>query len=151
MSTPSIGPVAQELSTAGLRSEVVKKGQRQIRAIDSNRLRVMSADVLGAVADRFGGEKVAALLDELCVAECITNGGRKIPDNRTRLAAVTLVLAYLVGRPIERQEIISVNMGADDEQRLLERLVASPALRQAFRKALDEADAKALSVGPNNG
>jgi hypothetical protein len=135
MSTPVTGPVAAEIESQGLRTQAKKASP-----VNASTMRMLQSDVLAAVANRFGGERIGQLLDELCEAECITNGGRKIPDNRTRLAAITLVLAYMVGRPVERQEIISVNVDADSEAGMLERLKSSPALRAQLRKVLDAAD-----------
>jgi hypothetical protein len=111
-----------------------------VRRLSGDKLRVMSADTLAAIADKFGGEKMAQMLYELCEANCTTNGGKVIADNRTRLAALTLAMAYLIGRPVERQEILTVNMDADSAVGMEERLRHSPALRAMFRKMLDRVD-----------
>jgi len=49
----------------------------------------------------------------------------EVPDHKTRLAAVTLELAYTEGRPIERQ--ISVSGDVDDFAAMLEKARQSPA------------------------
>jgi hypothetical protein len=116
--------------------EVVDKAGRT-RVLSGDKLRVLSADTLSAIADKFGDGRLAQLLSELCDAKCITKGGHEIADNRTRLAAVSLALAYLIGRPVERQEILTVNVDADAEAGLEERLKNSPALRKVFRRVLD--------------
>ena len=120
-----------------------------VRRISGDKLRVLSADTLAAIADKFGGETMAQMLFELCSAECITKGGHKIADNRTRLAALSLAMAYLIGRPVERQEIVQVNVDADNALGLEERLRHSPALRAMFRKMLDNVEGGESSQ--NNG
>jgi hypothetical protein len=83
---------------------------------------------------------MADMLYELCEAKCITKGGHEIADNRTRLAALSLALAYLIGRPVERQEVLTVNVDADSAVGMEERLRHSPALRAMFRKMLDRVE-----------
>jgi len=111
------------------------------RVITGDRIRAMAPATMAELARRFSPEKIGDLLEELCNAESVTNGGRRIADNRTRLAAVTLTLAYLIGRPVERQEIISVNLDADSSAGLFERLKASPALRSSLKKLLEDVEA----------
>jgi hypothetical protein len=140
-------------------SEIPTKTQRELdgvqvrdvggrlKKLTGEKLRLMTTDVVAAIADQFGGEKIATLLAELCEAESLTNGGNRRPDHRTRLAAVTLVLAYLVGRPVERQEIIQVNLDADASEGLMARLKSSPALRSSLKKLLAEVE-DAEAAGP---
>jgi hypothetical protein len=52
----------------------------------------------------------------------------EVPDHKTRLAAVTLELAYSEGRPIERQ--MSLSGKFEDLAVLQERLMQSPTFRQ---------------------
>ena len=111
-----------------------------VRRLSGDKLRMVSADTLAAIADKFGDNKMADMLYELCEAECLTRGGHKIPDNRTRLAALSLVMAYLIGRPVERQEIVNVNLDADSSHGMMERLKSSPALRAQLKRMLDEAE-----------
>jgi len=118
----------------------VRDCRGRLKKLTGEKLRLMTTDVVAAIADKFGGEKIAKLLEELCEAESMTNGGKLRPDHRTRLAAVSLVLAYLIGRPVERQEIISVNLDADSSEGLFERLKASPALRSSLKQLLEDAE-----------
>ena len=137
MSTILMSPTEKEvIDTVELRT---KRGA--VKRLSGDRLKLLSADVMAAVANKFDGDKLAGLLDELCSAQVVTNGGRQVPDNRTRLAAVTLVLAYLVGRPVERQEIVSVNLDADSMTGLRERLRSSPAMRETLAGLLAEVEA----------
>jgi hypothetical protein len=57
-----------------------------------------------------------------------------------RLQAADIALAYLIGRPVQRSEAVTVNLDADAEAGLAQRLKSSPALRQVFRRVLDEID-----------
>jgi hypothetical protein len=118
----------------------VRDCRGRLKKLTGEKLRLMTTDVVAAIADKFGGEKIAKLLEELCEAESLTNGGKARPDHRTRLAAVTLVLAYLIGRPVERQEIVSVNLDADAATGLAERLKSSPALRSSLKKLLEDVE-----------
>jgi hypothetical protein len=128
-------PTKTQTELAGV--EVVDVKGRTKR-LTGESLRMLTTDVVSAVASKFGGEKIAELLDELCRAESMTNGGKLRPDHRTRLAAVTLVLAYLVGRPVERSEVVTVNLDADSMTGLRERLKSSPAMRDALAGLLAE-------------
>lgn len=147
MPTPILTPTQAKLATDGVIEVTDKRGA--VRRLSGDTLRVLSADTLAAIADKFGDGKMADMLYELCSAECITKGGHKIADNRTRLAALSLALAYLIGRPVERQEIVSVNVDADSAVGMKERLAHSPALRAMFRKMLDEVEGDTQdSTGP---
>lgn len=134
MAIPLSSPIVAEIEGAG----VEVRDKRGVRRVGGTQLRQLSNDTICAIASKFDGDKVADLLEELTQANCVTNGGKVIADNRTRLAALTLTLAYLIGRPVERQEILTVNVDADAEAGLAERLKNSPALRQVFRRVLDE-------------
>lgn len=119
--------------------DVVDKMGRTKR-ITGDKLRILNTETMGAIADKFGGGKLADLLFELTDAKCITKGGHEIADNRTRLAALTLALAYLIGRPVERQEIISVNLDADSSIGLAERLQNSPALLKSLKEIIERVE-----------
>jgi hypothetical protein len=58
----------------------------------------------------------------------------EVPDHKTRLAAVTLELAYTEGRPIERQ--ISVSGDVDDFAAMLEKARNSPAALASLQKTV---------------
>lgn len=143
MPTPILTPTQAAIATDGAIEVTDKRGA--VRRISGDTLRVMSADTLAAIAEKFGGETMAQMLFELCDAKCITKGGHEIADNRTRLAALSLAMAYLIGRPVERQEIVSVNVDADNALGLEERLRHSPALRAMFRKMLDNVEGSPIS------
>jgi hypothetical protein len=55
----------------------------------------------------------------------------EVPDHKTRLAAITLELAYTEGRPVERQ--LSLNADADDFEKVLE-IARQVAARESLQK-----------------
>ena len=55
----------------------------------------------------------------------------QVPDHKTRLAAITLELAYSEGRPVERQ--ISVSGDVEDFAAMLEKARQSPAALEALQ------------------
>lgn len=136
VTTPTVDEITQQIDNR----EIVNRKGEILQPIGPDRLRLMQADVMSAIVRRFNGEKLAKMLDELSQAESVTNGGKKIPDNRTRLSAATVILAYILGKPIERQEILNINMDADSAHNLAEKLKESPALRAAFRSILEQAE-----------
>ena len=85
-------------------------------------------------------ERIARVLSDAMAATMTTRSGTVEPDHKTRVQAATLTLAYKVGRPVERQEVVSVNVGADSNESLKARLARSPALRRAVRGMLEDAD-----------
>lgn len=84
-------------------------------------------------------ERIARALSEALTATTTTRAGTTEPDHRTRLAATQLALAYKHGRPVERQEVVSVNLDADNALGLRERIRHSPALRKLLADALAQA------------
>lgn len=108
----------------------------------------LNAELMKALVTRFPPERVIAHLERLMTATAVTKAGREIPDCRTQLAAIQLLLSYTVGKPVERQEIINVNVdpkGADaGNEEMKERLRQSPATRKALRAVLEEAEMNAL-------
>lgn len=109
----------------------------KVTRIDSAQLRSITHDVTIALAGAFGGQRLVQLFEDLVAAECVTNGGKRIPDNRTRLAASIYLANQIIGTPIQRSESVSVNLDADSAAGLEDRLRKSPALRATFRRILD--------------
>jgi hypothetical protein len=58
----------------------------------------------------------------------------EVPDHKTRLAAITLELAYTEGRPIERQ--ISMSGDSEDFAEMLERFKDSKYLPESLQKTV---------------
>lgn len=78
------------------------------------------SDSLGAVKHQWDGKKQKA--DE-------------VPDYATRIKAAELALSYIVGRPVERQQIMVAHQKVDDPIKMVK---SSPALRSALKELLEE-------------
>lgn len=96
--------------------------------------------------DEFPEERIARGLSEIATATLTTRAGTTEPDYKTRLAGLQLVLAYKLGRPIERSESVVVTMDADQDKDAARRLRHSPALREAMKRALEEAGGEAIEA-----
>lgn len=89
-------------------------------------------------------ERIAKALGDALTATQTTRSGTVEPDHKTRLQAATLALAYKVGRPIERQQVLTAKIG-DTDADFIERLAHSPALRAALRDAVEAAENRTLT------
>ena len=78
------------------------------------------ADTLSAVKHQWDGKRQQA--DE-------------VPDYATRIKAAELALSYIVGRPVERQQIMVAHQKMDDPVQLVK---SSPALRVALKELLED-------------
>jgi hypothetical protein len=65
----------------------------------------------------------------------------KIPDHKTRIAGGKMILEYLIGRPVERSEVIERK--EVDYSEIEKRLEGSSFYRDELRKLLDKLDARA--------
>ena len=136
VTTPLVTKITKQIDN----QEITDRKGKGFKAIGPDRMRLMQADVMSAVVNKFNGDTLADMLWDLTNAETITNGGTIIPDNRIRLQALALAFAYTIGKPVEKQEILNINMDADSAHNLAERLKGSPALRAAFRSILEQAE-----------
>lgn len=100
-----------------------------------------SRDLARTLSSEVTAERIAEVLSDGLVAMRTTGSGVCEPDMRTRLEAAKLALAYIVGLPIQRSEIVNVNVDAAAQQDMVARLRSSPALRAAVSRMLAEADA----------
>jgi hypothetical protein len=101
-----------------------------------------AAQNLAEVLDRDCPEhEIGRVLRECLSATTISRSGIVEPDFKTRLAAATFITTQRHGLPVRREEILTVSVDADAEAGLAQRLKSSPALRQVFRRVLDEIDA----------
>jgi len=57
------------------------------------------------------------------------------PDHATRIKSVQLCLEYILGRPIERQQVMIAHRKAADPQKLVEQ---SPALRKRLKELVKD-------------
>lgn len=103
-------------------------------------LTIQPSQALAAALDaKIPDSKIADVLELAMTANQVERDGTVRPDHKTRLAAAQVALAYRHGRPIERQQIITANVGPTDSD-LIERLAHSPALRAAIRDAVEAAE-----------
>ena len=89
-----------------------------------------------SLATELPDEQIAIAIRDALTATQTTRSGTVEPDHKTRLQAATLALSYRVGLPVQRQEVITANIAAD-ETSIHERLKNSTALRAALRRTLD--------------
>jgi hypothetical protein len=91
-----------------------------------------------AIACEITPERLSRVLSDALAADQVNRDGTRSPDHRIRLAALEIVLAQTVGLPVRREEPINVNLGAEESDKLADRLARSPALRRALAKMLEE-------------
>jgi hypothetical protein len=90
----------------------------------------------------FTEEEIADAYRGLLKAEkvFVTNGGvKREPDYTTRLAVLKDYLDRTIGRPIERQQLMTYQQPATMET-LLERIQGSPVLRKTLLEILQQAE-----------
>jgi hypothetical protein len=134
------------------RIEAVKKEQYAQRRLEGKTLEdvspsAISKSFINAINHCISPERVAESISSLLTATRFSKGEGEIPDYRAQEAGAKLYLAYTIGLPVQRQEVVTVNVDADSENGMMDRLAKSPALRAALRKALDAADDKVTIDG----
>ena len=99
----------------------------------------VSQKLIETLSERFTPEMIVGYIEQLLEATHVTKGGNHIPDNRARESAVKLLLAYMVGLPVQRQEIIQkfIDGSKDTEEAIL----ASPALRATLARKIAQVEA----------
>lgn len=100
----------------------------------------ISTRLIAVLAEKFPPEVVAAKIEVLLNATHVTRGGQHIVDNRGVEAGLKLLLAYQVGLPVQRQEIVNFNV--DGDKAIEDRMRKSPALRKAMIRKLEQMDAE---------
>jgi hypothetical protein len=110
------------------------------RPVDLAHAAHYSTKLIDAMAKAFPVESIVDLLLRLSTAKTYSKSGTEYDDCRTQLAAATLLLNYVVGRPVERQEIVNVNLDADASVGIDDRLRKSPALRESLKRAIEKAE-----------
>jgi hypothetical protein len=109
----------------------------------------ISREVISSIAKHVSPDKVGRVIARMLDAKRRLKDNTELDDTRTMEAGLKLYLAYMVGMPTQRQEIVSVNVDADNALGLEERLRHSPALRSMFRKMLDNVEGSTPdSTGP---
>lgn len=118
------------------------------RKLDLSDPKTINKEVVVALARSISPDYVADKIKQLLEMTRTTKAG-EVPDVRAMEAGIKLYLAYAVGLPTQRSEIVQVNVDADNALGLEERLRHSPALRSMFRKMLDNVEGSAPdSTGP---
>ena len=113
------------------------KKTRELKALAANPSNI-GVRLLTTLTKELPPEKVAQVIAELMEASTTIRTGSdssaQVPDHRTRLAAVQLYLSYNLGMPVQRTITKEEKVESDIET--MARLMASPAAREAMRKAL---------------
>jgi hypothetical protein len=128
-------------------TDAVAKG----RASRTGRLSItnpadLSREVLDAIHRHVPPDTVGAVIAKMLDAKRVLKNGTILDDPRTMEAGVKLYLAYMVGTPIQRSEVVSVNLDADSAVGMEERLRHSPALRQMFKQMLERVDEPSIDA-----
>lgn len=97
--------------------------------------REINREIVFALARKVPADKIADKIDELIEMKRETKVGR-VTDVRAMEAGIKLYLAYVVGMPTQRQEIVSVSLDADSSIGLAERLQNSPALLKSLKEII---------------
>ena len=128
------GPIVEKSPPAG-------KNRGLKRAFDLTHYAEVNAAMAAEILAMSSPEQIVAEMDEIQRKACTYDRhGNEYPDWRTRLAVLTLKLHYLLGKPIERQQIVTATVSGENETALIERLAKSPAMREALRGVLGEAE-----------
>ena len=120
----------QEIREAGPR--------RPSQKLDLSDPRQINKEVVVALARKIGPDLIADKIASLLDATRLTKYG-PAPDTRSMEAGIKLYLAYVIGLPTQRQEVITVNLDADSAVGLEQRLLASPALCDSLQRMIDKA------------
>lgn len=97
-------------------------------------------ELVEAIARSAPPERLAEVIADALSATITSRAGTREPDTRSQLEAAKLLLAYSVGRPVERVETVNVNLDADSSIGLAERLRNSPALLKSLRAIIEQVE-----------
>ena len=130
------------------KSAGTKRQERQAMQVARSDMRRTSQLLLETLAASFTDEEIRGTLKDMLTAVVVTKGGNERPDYRTRLEAVKMYLAYIVGTPIQRQEQVNYNLDINDlsEAELTQTLAKSPAMRKKIRAMLNAAEETAAQM-----
>ncbi len=105
-----------------------------------------SAAIAAALGKVISPERIATALLDALTATTVARSGVVEPDTRSRLQAASIILAYTVGKPVERSENVSIIADPDSRLDIQERLRSSPALREQLARSLAEAGGGDIDV-----
>ena len=103
-------------------------------------LRSAGQETMSELFRRIPPSRLVDKLERLLDAQMRTKTGQVVDDARTQLNAAQLLAYFYIGRPVERQEVVSVSLNPDSALDIEQRLANSPALREQLRLALANAD-----------
>lgn len=106
-----------------------------------------NANLAASIDSVAPSERIITALANALEADAVNRDGSRGPDHKTRVQAASLLLAYRVGRPVERQQVITANSNEPKES-FSEKLARSPALRELYRQELERAE-EAAKAGPS--
>jgi hypothetical protein len=102
--------------------------------------REINREIVFALARKVPASRIADKIDELIEMKRQTKDG-VVTDVRAMEAGIKLYLAYVVGMPTQRQEIVSVSLDADSSIGLAQRLANSPALLKSLKEVITKVEA----------
>lgn len=135
------GIVAVEVEA--IQSEGKRPSSKKLDLTDP---RTINKEVVVALARVVSPETIGKKIKEMLDMTRPTRYG-PAPDVRAMEAGVKLWLAYTAGLPLQRQEIVSVNVDADSAMGLEDRLAHSPALMAMMESII--ARVKSRKAGGN--
>jgi hypothetical protein len=138
---------AQTIETevmAGVEEIRAEGKRRTTQKLDLSDPRQINREVVVALSRRIHPDLIADKIKSLLDMTRPTKHG-PAADVRAMEAGIKLYLAYVIGLPTQRQEIVQVNLDADSATGLCERLRNSPALRESLTKLIGEAEAESVS------
>ena len=91
-------------------------------------------------------EAIVETLAALMNATTVLKNGVVVPDWGSRFEAVKLILAYKIGLPIPRKEIVVVQQNSDKEHDFIERMANSPSLLASVKWMVAQAEARKLAI-----
>lgn len=105
--------------------------------------REINREIVFALARKVPASRIADKIDELIEMKRQTKDG-VVTDVRAMEAGIKLYLAYVVGMPTQRQEIVSVSLDADSSIGIAERLANSPALLKSLKEVITKVEASEI-------
>jgi len=115
----------------------VKSGKTSIAQLHAG---AVSRELVAAIAQVISPQRIAEAINEMLSAKRELKNGTVLPDTRAQEAGVKFYLQYMIGLPVQRVEQVNVNIDADAEAGLTDRLTKSPALRQSLKRAIEKAE-----------
>lgn len=115
----------------------VKSGKTSIAQLHAG---AVSRELVAAIAKVISPQRIAEAINEMLSAKRELKNGTILPDTRAQEAGVKFYLQYMIGLPVQRVEQVNVNIDADAEAGLTDRLAKSPALRQSLKRAIATAE-----------